>query len=57
MELRDTYVSVCVLVTWWRSQAALGLPCLSGPQFPPSKSDPPSLDHPDLVCAVGVQGW
>lgn len=57
MELRDTYVSVCVLVTLWRSQAALGLPCLSGPLFPPSKSDPPSLDHPDLVCAVGVQGW
>lgn len=33
------------------------IPYLPVPGSPPGKSSPPSLDHTDLVCAGGVQGW
>lgn len=26
------------------------------PPAPPSRSDPPALDYPDLVYVVGIQG-
>lgn len=37
--------------------AVLGFLITLGSPSPPSKPGPPSLDHTDLVCAVGVQGW